>query len=395
MSTIKIQKSVSQDPLAFWSQGFRPFFFGAITFALISMSYWMLIYSGHAQAPITAACLTQWHAHQMVFGYSFAVIAGFLLTAVPKWTNTEYVSGIKLFSVFIFWLVSRVLFLLGDRFLLASAFFDISFGLTLLMLIAAPIFRTRNWGHCIILAKILLLLLSNIFFYASALGAISCASNQALYAGLFIIIGLILTVAVRVFPNFARIATSKDYIKDESKFSRMTGLVILFPWIINEAFFQNLAFAVISCLTLFTINSCRLWNWHDKAIWSKPLIWSLYLAIFFINLSFPMLLLSYFGQISRFLAIHCMAVGGIAFATSGFMVRVCLGHSGKNIHYPPKMATLALLLLLITIMLRVLMPIISPAHYAEWIISSQVAWILAFFVLLFACFDQSTHKGFQ
>src|SRR5690606_17035767 len=84
---------------ALWQLGFRPFFLAAGLFAIVSMGLWMGIYVFDLPFSTTGISVYQWHAHEMVYGYSMAVIAGFLLTAVRNWTNVATASGKSLMSL--------------------------------------------------------------------------------------------------------------------------------------------------------------------------------------------------------------------------------------------------------------------------------------------------------
>lgn len=68
---------------AIWSRGFRPFFLAAAIWAIVAIGLWPFVYSGR-MALASAFTLIDWHAHEMIFGYLAAVIAGFLTTAVPN-----------------------------------------------------------------------------------------------------------------------------------------------------------------------------------------------------------------------------------------------------------------------------------------------------------------------
>jgi uncharacterized protein involved in response to NO len=61
--------------------GFRPFFLLAALFAALAIPLWLAAYVGAVtpKAPLPASL---WHGHEMLFGYTLAVVAGFLLTAV-------------------------------------------------------------------------------------------------------------------------------------------------------------------------------------------------------------------------------------------------------------------------------------------------------------------------
>ena len=74
----------SAKKFALFNLGFRPFFFGAGIFAIVSIASWMLVYFSYSTISITNITLSQWHAHEMLYGYGMAVVAGFLLTAVKN-----------------------------------------------------------------------------------------------------------------------------------------------------------------------------------------------------------------------------------------------------------------------------------------------------------------------
>lgn len=71
---------------ALLSYGFRPFFLGAAVWAALAMTLWIAMLSGVLQMPMHLDPIS-WHAHEFLYGYLGAVIAGFLLTAVPNWTG--------------------------------------------------------------------------------------------------------------------------------------------------------------------------------------------------------------------------------------------------------------------------------------------------------------------
>ena len=73
--------------------GFRPFFLAAGLFAIISMIIWMASYVFSVQFAFVGMTPNIWHAHEMIFGYAIAVVAGFLLTAIKNWTGVEVLRG--------------------------------------------------------------------------------------------------------------------------------------------------------------------------------------------------------------------------------------------------------------------------------------------------------------
>ena len=125
-------------------------------------------------------------------------------------------------------------------------------------------------------------------------------------------------------------------------------------------------------------NGVRLVGWHTPGIWKNAMLWSLYLSMWFICLGFLLFSLSSFTGISKYLAIHAFAIGGIGLVTMGMMARVSLGHTGRNVTKPPTTIKISLLLILLGALVRVLFPLIDVSLYTQWVVVSQILWIAAF-----------------
>ena len=74
------------------SYGFRPFFLGAGVFAVLAMALWIAALA--TGLPLGGGYgAVAWHGHEMLFGFGPAVLAGFLMTAIPNWTGQMPLSG--------------------------------------------------------------------------------------------------------------------------------------------------------------------------------------------------------------------------------------------------------------------------------------------------------------
>ena len=89
--------------IALLEYGFRPFFLLCGLFALIIVPLWLFRFA-HASVPFGGLPGVYWHAHEMLFGFVGAAIAGFLLTAVPSWTGSPGFGGRPLVVVVALWL---------------------------------------------------------------------------------------------------------------------------------------------------------------------------------------------------------------------------------------------------------------------------------------------------
>ncbi len=368
---------------ALFNMGFRPFFLGGIIFAILSIAMWMAVYAFYYQLPIAPLLPTQWHSHEMIYGYTMAIIAGFLLTAIVNWTGIQTVQGAGLVGLFVLWLVPRILFLFGVRFIFVAAVFDLLFMMLLLVAISIPIVKSKNWKQLGIISKIVLMTLGNIVFYLGAFGLLEKGIYWGIYGGLYLIIALILTIGSRVMPAFISNGVGYKIDIKNPKWVMILNLILFAGFFYSELFAHSEILTAILSICLFSINSYRLCLWHTIGIWKKPLLWGLYLAFLFISIGFLLFALSYFIGISKFIAIHAFAIGGIGLATMAMMARVTLGHTGRNIFSPPRGTGLALGLLIWGIIFRLFVPLINNDGYVFWIFLAQIFWILAFSLLAF------------
>lgn len=83
---------------ALLSYGFRPFFLSAALFAGVAIPIWALILTGWTDSPFRYTP-RDWHVHEMLFGFLPAVITGFLLTAMPNWTDRPPLRGTPLLAL--------------------------------------------------------------------------------------------------------------------------------------------------------------------------------------------------------------------------------------------------------------------------------------------------------
>jgi uncharacterized protein involved in response to NO len=366
--------------------GFRIFFLGASVYSIVAILFWTGVYAFNISLPITGLSMFQWHAHEMIYGYSVAVIAGFLLTAVKNWIGIQTVHGLPLALIFCLWLIARILFLFGSQFINITAIFDSLFIVAVIIAAASPIIQARNWKQLGILSKLVLLAVFNSFFYFGYAGILEQGLHWGIYGGLYLVIGLILTLGGRVIPFFTEGGVGYEVKLYNPKWTTLSGLLIFLVFFISELFLHNKNITGVASLGLFIVYSIRLIGWYTYGIWEKPLLWSLHIAMLFINVGFLLFALSAFTDISKFIAIHALAYGGIGVITLAMMARVALGHTGRNINEPPAIVKYLFITIILGAIVRVFFPMLLPEQYLIWIISSQALWLIAFllFVITYA-----------
>lgn len=91
---------------ALLSRGFRPFFLLSALFAAAAIPAWLAIWTGRL-ALAGPFGPVDWHIHEMLFGYTSAVVAGFLFTAIPNWTGRMPRQGLPLALLAGLWIAGR------------------------------------------------------------------------------------------------------------------------------------------------------------------------------------------------------------------------------------------------------------------------------------------------
>jgi uncharacterized protein involved in response to NO len=370
------------------SAGFRPFFLLAGVWATLAVPLWLAAFAGETQVP-TAFPPTIWHVHEMIFGYAAAVVAGFLLTAIPNWTGRMPLQGSPLAALALIWVAGRVAVLISAALGAASAAaLDLAFPLIFLAVVAREILAGRNWRNLPMLGALVLLLLGNFFVHLDAVGMASMAEfgNKLGFATLLMLISF---VGGRIVPSFTRnwLAKERPEIRAPASFGVIDRAVLaiigltLVVWLVAP---ESAAAPWVELVGGVAVG-VRLARWRGQATLHEPLLWVLHLGYGWLALGF--LLLAFIGfmpLLSQTTALHALTVGAIGTMTLAVMTRASLGHTGRPLVAGPGTTTIYVLVTLAAV-LRLLAPL-GAEHYLLVLSSAAAAWSGAFalFVLLYA-----------
>jgi uncharacterized protein involved in response to NO len=368
---------------ALFNLGFRPFFSGAAVFALASMLLWMGVTVFGWQSPGLGPAPVIWHAHEMVYGYGMAVVAGFLLTAVKNWTGVQTLHRTPLLLLFLLWLAGRVLVLLGETVPPAvTGFVDCLFAALLTIAVSLPIVKVRQWKQFGILSKLVLLFASNLLFHAGAMNLVDGGVRAGLYSGLYLLIALIFVMGRRVMPFFIAKGVGYEVQLKNRKWLDVSSLVVFLLFWLADILDPDSLPVALAAITLLVLHGIRLAGWHTPGIWRKPLLWVLFVGYGSIVIGFALKAAVYFLGVSPFLALHAFAVGGVGTISLGMMARVTLGHTGRDVFEPPAILNWIFAMFSAGALFRVLAPLLDPGHYVLWMGISQAFWISAFGLFL-------------
>ncbi len=367
--------------------GFRPFFLAASIFSILAMLIWMASFVFSVEFTFSGISPNLWHAHEMMFGYVMAVVAGFLLTAIKNWTGEEVLRGKPLAFLFLLWLVARLLPLTGLMIPVEIiAVVDVAFLFFLGIACLRPVMKVKQYKQIGIVSKIFLLMLCNVAFYLGLMGVIAEGVQWGLYSALYIVIGLIFVMMRRVMPMFIKNGIDGDIELKNRAWVDHSSLVLLVALWISDVFTDYDNATAVFAILLTLLHTLRLAGWYTNRIWSKSLVWVLVIAYASFILGFALKALSISFGISPFLSVHAFTVGGIGMLTIGMMSRVSLGHTGRSVFEPPAVVFWSFAVLLLGVIVRVVLPLFDMEHYVYWIGISQVLWMLAFgvFVVVYA-----------
>lgn len=358
---------------ALWELGFRPLYLLAGLFATISMPVWTAQFAGWLDGYAIVAG-PRWHAHEMIFGYTFAVIVGFLFTAVRNWTDQPTPAGATLALIVAVWLAARVL--AHTPYTLVAAAFDTLFALAAAIGIAIPLLRSANRRNYFFIFLLLGMGLANLIFYLGMAALIKVPLQVYLQAGLDIVLLVMVVMGGRVIPMFTTNGVpgaTCSRLPWIEKLAPATVIALLFADVLGA---PQLVIAPVAA-TAAAVHALRLVLWRPWQTLRTPIVWILHCAYGWIVIALALRALSVWELAPASLATHALTIGGIGALTLGMMTRTSRGHTAR-----PLKAGQAEIFSYVAVQLaavsRVLVPLIIPALYPQSVIVSGVLWSAAF-----------------
>jgi uncharacterized protein involved in response to NO len=372
--------------LAILNYGFRPFFFLAGLWSALGMVVWLAEMAGIFSVPSVFPPLT-WHAHEMLFGFTVAAIAGFLLTAIPNWTGRLPLHGRPLLMLVLFWLGGRLAVATSAAIgAWAAAVLDLAFLAALLFVVAREIVAGKNWRNLPMLAAIGALLAANALMHCEPLnlGTFGTTGWRLAIAVATLLIAL---VGGRIVPSFTRNWLAKrpsgGMPAAFARFDQITlavTVIALVCWIAlpgTGAASASLAIAAV-------LNLTRLCRWRGYRTVSDPLVWILHVGYAWVAFGLGLLALAQFPELlPESAAVHGLTAGAIGTMTLAVMTRAIRGHTGRPLR--ADYGTTAVYVLVTVSALSRITASIWPGLYDSLLWIAGAAWIAAFsgFLLLY------------
>lgn len=371
-------------PLAVFGYGFRPFFLFAGLSAPALVVVWLAVLTGIVPLPGDVAAVS-WHAHEMLFGFVIAAVAGFLLTAVPNWTGSKGLSGWPLAGLFALWVAGRFASLPALAAEPVAAIIDVAFLPVLGAVLAHPLVRARKWSNTAFLGLLALLAAGNLLVRLEWLGvaASSAAPGTALAIG--VVLMMVTVIGGRIVPAFTRNTLKArgdaTVIPAPSRIDAAT-VALTAAVVATEVLAPETVVAGGVALVAAAAHGARLARWRADRTLRDPLLWVLHLGYAWIVVALALKaawLLG--GAVGGTAWLHALTAGGFATMILGVMSRAALGHSGRPL-VVPKATAVAFGVLTLAAAARVLAPLAVGIGYTDWLAVAGGMWTLAFGLFL-------------
>lgn len=375
-------------PLAFFSLGFRPFFLFGSLYAALLVALWVPWFLGLIAVP-SAFPPVAWHAHELLFGFVPAIIAGFLLTAVPNWTGRAPVAGVRLALLLCVWLLGRVAIAFsGSLDPSVTAAISVAFPIVLAAVIGREIVAARNWRNLKIVAVLCGIAIADAIFHYEifVFGRTKFAHTGALA----MVLVLVMIVAGRIIPLFttnwllqnrpAGGVLPVSFRRGDGASMLLSGAALI-AWVLFPLYDEVLWGAWAAGGALVAAGMANLWRqarWTPQRSFAEPLLAILHVAYAFVGIGFVLTGLGVLWDDTGFsgAGLHAWTTGALAAMMLAVMTRVSRGHTGRRLTAP--WPTVGLYVAVLVAALSRIAVSLAPEHTMVLLPISGIAWLLAF-----------------
>ncbi|MBA3034274.1 MAG: NnrS family protein [Gammaproteobacteria bacterium] len=361
-----------------WLVGFRPFFALACLAGLSLPLWWVLVYTGAVPPAPTFVGPLQWHAHEMFYGFGWAALGGFLLTASKNWVGVRGWHGGALILLAAAWVFDRIAMSLGagwppELFWLAHGLFQAAIVAMLLWTLFVQRVRENNSDNYFFWIILPLFLPAKFLIVQGDYFALGWSMTLALFRVAFLI------MLERTQVQFMRGAFKVDILRNPH-------LDLAIKWLAVILVFGQLLPAILTGTLEFVLALLllgRFVGWYPRKAFTRLDIGIMYLGYLaivtqlLINAIGQFVDLPWVGSVSA----HVFTVGVMGLILPAMIVRISKGHTGRNVVFE-RADKLVLWIMLGGFVARVVAPQFYPAGYTMWLHLASVCWLVAFGLLL-------------
>jgi len=367
---------VPSGPHVLWQLGFRPFFLLAGAYASLSIALWGARYAGWlpGQGAIGAA----WHAHEMLFGFTMAVLTGFLFTAVRNWTALPTPRGGWLIAIAILWIAGRVAVL--TPFTAMSMVLNTAFPLAVAIGIAVPLLRSGNRRNYFFVGLLAVIALAVLGVHLVPLIDRQLPARIGVRTALDVMLVILAVMGGRVIPMFTTNGVPGTAPRRHPVVERTAIGSLIVLAIVDVLPLEGTPLVAITVATLGVAavgHAIRWWLWQPHRTLRVPLVWVLHAAYVWIPIHLLLRAAGDLGVLAAPLATHALTAGAIGGLTIGMMTRTSKGHTGRALTADAA-DTACYLLVLGAAVVRVFGPLLFPDAYVTCVLVAAIGWTAGF-----------------
>jgi len=352
--------------------GFRPFYLLASFFSAFSVLLWIAQYSGLLSTAYLRGSV--WHGHEMLFGYTLAVIAGFLLTAVQNWTSQPTATGAPLMALAALWVCGRVLVL--TSFHLMAAAVNAAFPVAIAVAIGIPLLRARNIRNYFFVGLLLLMGVLVLAVHLALRESLDLSPQLGLQLARDVVLFIMVVMGGRVIPMFTNNGVPGTNATRHALVEKIALGSVLLLFAADLLQWNPIVVATVALIGAIA-HGVRLSLWQPWRTLATPLVWILHAAYAWIVAHLALRGLSGFEVVTDSLATHALTVGAIGGLTLGMMTRTARGHTGRPLKADGFELTV-FLLVQVAAVVRVFGGIAQPGLYMASVRLSGLLWAAAF-----------------
>ncbi|WP_298232767.1 NnrS family protein [uncultured Azohydromonas sp.] len=357
---------------ALWALGFRPFYLLASGFAALSIVLWTLQATGLLPLQFLPGPL--WHAHEMVFGFTLAVVVGFLFTAGRNWSGQDTPTGGALMALAGLWLAARVLVLTPWAW--AAAVANVAFPLLAAWALFQSLKRGNNRRNYFFAGLLVVMGLGAALVHAEHLGFKLLPGWAGIQIALDVVLFMMAVMGGRVIPMFTNNGVPGVQATRHPRIEQGALGAVLALLVADALALPGVVVALVAAVAAL-LHGARLALWQPWRTRRAPLVWVLHAAYLWIPLHLLLRAAAALELLPSTFATHALTVGAIGGLTIGMMTRTARGHTGRPLR-ADRFDVACYVLVLAAGLLRVGLPLLWPASYVHALGCSALLWAAGF-----------------
>jgi uncharacterized protein involved in response to NO len=357
---------------ALWALGFRPFYLLASVFGALSVGLWALQFAGWLGRPYLHGPL--WHAHEMLFGFTLAVVVGFLFTAGRNWSGRPTPTGLPLAALALLWVAGRVLVLTPYGW--AAAAVNTAFPLLSAIALAVPFIAAAHRRNYFFIALLLLMSAAVLAIHLDQLAVLEIPEWIGIQVALDALLFIMAVIAGRVIPMFTNNAVPEAKAARQPQVEK-AALACVLLLLAADALQLHGALLVALALVGALAHLSRWALWRPWKTGRAPLVWVLHLSYCWIPAHLALRAAAEVHWVPSSASVHALTVGAAGGLIIGMMTRTARGHTGRPL-LADRWDVACYVLVGLAAVVRVSVPLAVPMLSVPAIVGSAALWSAGF-----------------